>query len=50
MENIFVDCSLVLPIKDTMPPNLIEKPPQIATKFSKVFSLESFPLYGMECI
>ena len=44
----FADCSLVLQT-DTKPPNLMEK--TIANshktlKFTKVFSLESFPLYN----
>ena len=55
VENkIFADCSLVLPIvlpKNAMPPNFTEKTfanSHKTSKFAKVFSLESFPLYGSE--
>ena len=44
-----VDCSLVLP-KDTTPPNFMEKSfmnSHKTLKFAKVFSLKSFPLYGI---
>jgi len=47
-KNIFAvaDYSLVPP-KDATPPNFTEKTfVQIATKFTKVFSLESFLLYS----
>ena len=49
-EKTFTDCSLVLP-KDAMPLNFTEKTFAIShktSKFVKVFSLESFPLYGIE--
>ena len=45
-----MDCSLVLLPKDAMPPNFAEKTfvnSYKTSKFVKVFSLESFPLYGL---
>ena len=42
----FADCSTVPP-KDTTPPNLAEKTVANSHKTPKVFSLESFPLYGI---
>ena len=48
-EKTFVDYLLVPP-KDTMPPNVTEKTfvnSHKNSKFVKVFSLKSFPLYGI---
>ena len=48
-EKTFTDCLLVPP-KDTMPPNVTEKTfvnSHKNSKFAKVFSLKSFPLYGI---
>ena len=50
VEKTFVDCSLVLLPKDAMPPNFTEKTfanSYKILKFAEVFSLESFPLYGI---
>ena len=50
MEKTFVDCSLLSPPKDTTPPNFAEKTfanSYKTSKFAKVFSLESFPLYSV---
>ena len=47
-EKTFADCSLVPP-KDAMPPNLAKTTfvnSYKTSNFAKVFSLESFPLYG----
>ena len=47
-EKSFVDCSLVL-LKDATPPNFAMKTfanSHKTSKFTKVFSLESIPLYG----
>ena len=48
-EKTFADCSLAVP-KDTTPPNFTEKmfaDSHKTVKFAKVFSLESFLLYGV---
>ena len=48
MKKTFAECLLLLP-KDTMSPNFAEKTfakSHKISKFTKVFSLESFPLYG----
>jgi len=48
MKKTFAECLLVLP-KDTTSPNFAEKTfakSHKISKFTKVFSLESFPLYG----
>ena len=48
-EKTFADCLLVPP-KDTMVPNFLENTfanSHKTSKFVKVFSLESFPLYGI---
>ena len=53
VEKTFADCSLVLPIvplEDATPSNFAEKTfanSHKTSKFVKVFSLESFPLYGI---
>ena len=50
VEKTFVDCSLVLPPKDAMPPNFTVKTFANSCKilkFTEVFSLKSFPLYGI---
>ena len=50
MEKTFTNCSLVLPNNAT-PPNFVEKNftnSRNTSKFVKVFSLESFPLYGTD--
>ena len=47
-EKTFADCSLLQP-KVATPPNFAEKTfanSHKIAKFAKVFSLESFPLYG----
>ena len=49
VEKTFADCSLVLQ-KDATVPNFVEKAFAIShktLKFAKVFSLESFLLYGI---
>ena len=49
VENTFADWLLVLP-KDATPPNFVEKTfanSHKTSKFAKVFSLESFPLYSI---
>ena len=49
-ENIFADCTLVSLPKDALPPNFVEKTftnSYKTSKFAKVFSFESFPLYGI---
>ena len=49
-EKTFMDCLLVPP-KDATPLNFTEKTFAIShktSKFVKVFSLENFPLYGIE--
>ena len=48
VEKTFADCSL-LPPKDATPPNFAEKTfvnSHKTSKFTKVLSLKSFPLYG----
>ena len=50
MEKTFADCLLVLPPKDAMPPNFVEKTfanSYKTLKFSKALSLESFLLYSI---
>ena len=52
-EKTFTDCSLVSPPKDAMPPDFMEKifmNNYKTSKFTKVFSLKSFPLYAMYII
>ena len=52
-EKTFADCSLVLPLvllEDATPSNFAKKTfanSHKTSKFAKVFSLESFPLYGI---
>ena len=49
VEKTFTDCSLVSLPKDAIPPNFAEKTFTNScktSKFAKVFSLGSFPLYG----
>jgi len=48
-EKTFADCSLVLPMNATLP-NFAKKlftNSHKTLKFAKVFSLKSFPLYGI---
>ena len=50
VEKTFADCSLLLRQRMPCLPNFMEKTfanHHKTTKFAKVFSLESFPLYGM---
>ena len=51
-EQTFTDCSL-MPPKNATPPNFVKKTfmdTHKTTKFTKNFSLESFPLYGTVAI